>query len=85
MPVEIADAPSPKEAARRAIRIIENQYGIHLSGWFLRIFEYSGEHDDLDFTEYFANPAGTVFRDKDQNIELHEEMVNNNTTPEDIK
>lgn len=83
LPIEINSALSPKEAASIAIRYIESTHGIKLTGWELRIFEFSGEPDDLDCIEYFGNPSGTVFRDKNQNIEVHQNMIELDQTPED--
>lgn len=77
IPIMISEALSPDEAARKAARIIENQYGLNLSNWYLRIFEYGAGEDVGPISEYFSNPAGSKFRKIDQNIESHMEIIKN--------
>ena len=79
----ISDALSPEEAARKAARIIENQYNVDLSNWFLRIFEYGAGEEVGPIGEYFSNPAGSKFRKIDQNIENHEEIIRNEQSSEE--
>lgn len=71
LPVQISEAFSPEEAGRKAARIIENQYGVNISNWYLRVFEYGAGEDSGPIGEYFCNPAGTKFRKIDANIEEH--------------
>jgi hypothetical protein len=76
LPIAIADASSPEEASLMASKIIEKEYGFFPSAWFTRVFEYG----DLEMgigvvAEYFANPAGTVFKEVGQNIGTHEEIL----------
>lgn len=78
LPVQINEALSAEEAARKAARIIENQYGVNLSNWYFRIFEYGAGEEVGPIAEYFSNPAGSKFRKIDQNILLHEQMINEN-------
>lgn len=75
LPIQISEASSPEEAGRKAARIIENQYGVNISNWYLRVFEYGAGEDSGPIGEYFCNPAGTKFRKIDANIEDHEERV----------
>ena len=76
LPVQVQDALTPEEAARKGATLIMEEYGVDLSNWFIRVFEYGGERDHTGIvTEWFSNPAGTKFRDKDQNIEIQLEMV----------
>ncbi len=75
LPVQISEAFSPEEAGRKAARIIENQYGVNISNWYLRVFEYGAGEGSGPIGEYFCNPAGTKFRKIDANIEEHEERV----------
>jgi hypothetical protein len=75
--VQITEALSVDEAARKAARIIENQYGVNLSNWYLRVFEYGAGEDIGPIAEYFSNPSGSKFRKIDKNIEDHEELIKN--------
>lgn len=75
--VQVTEAVSPEEAARKAARIIENQYNVNLSNWYLRVFEYGAGEGSGPIGEYFSNPAGTKFRKIDANLEEHEERVKN--------
>lgn len=75
LPVMISDALSVDEAARKAARILENMYGVNISNWYLRVFEYGAGEESGPINEYFANPAGSKFRKIDQNIEDHAEKV----------
>lgn len=79
LPVQINDAVSPEEAARKAARIIENQYNVNISNWYLRVFEYGAAEEVGPIAEYFSNPAGSKFRKIDANFEKHEEIINNNS------
>ena len=86
LPVQIADALSVEEAARKAARIIERDYGVNISNWFLRVFVYGESEGELGpIEEWFANPTGTRFRQREQNIDFHFEMIKNNQTPDDLK
>ena len=82
LPVQITEALSPEEAARKAARIIENQYGVNLSNWYLRVFEYGAGEDVGPIAEYFSNPAGSKFRKIDQNINSHQEIIENDNVEE---
>ena len=75
LPIFINEAVSVEEASRKAARIIENQYGINISNWYLRVFEYGAGEDSGPVAEYFANPAGSKFREISQNVEEHEEKI----------
>jgi len=76
LPIAIADASSPEEASMMASKIIEKEYGFYPSAWYTRVFEYGDLEDGIGvISEYFANPAGTVFRRIDQNVEKHEEVI----------
>ena len=79
LPVQINDAVSPEEAARKAARIIENQYNVNISNWYLRVFEYGAGEETGPTAEYFSNPAGSKFRKIDANFEKHEEIISNNS------
>lgn len=83
IPVQISEALSPEEAARKAARIIENQYSLNLSNWYLRIFEYGAGEDIGPVAEYFSNPSGSKFRKIDQNIESHQEIIDNEQPSEE--
>lgn len=83
LPVQISEAASPEEAARKAARIIENMYGINVANWFLRVFEYGGTDDVGPIGVYFASPAGTKFRKIDGNIDTHEELIRNEDASND--
>lgn len=82
LPIQINEALTPDEAARKAARIIENQYGVNLSNWYFRIFEYGSGEEVGPVAEYFSNPAGSKFRKLDQNILTHEEIINKSKTEE---
>jgi hypothetical protein len=84
LPIQIDEAVSPEEAARKAARLIEREYGVNISNWYLRIFEYGGGLEDVGVTaEYFSNPSGSKFRVIDGNITKHNEMVEKGITPND--
>ena len=86
LPVQIADALSVEEAARKAARVIERDYNVNISNWFLRVFVYGESEGELGpIEEWFANPTGTRFRQREQNIDFHFEMIKNNQTPDDLK
>ena len=76
-PIYIEEALSPEEAARKAARIIENEYGVNISNWFLRVFEYGAGEESGPIAEYFSNPAGSKFRKIDQNVKEHDNKVRN--------
>lgn len=72
----ITEVDSPQEAARIGARRIMDDTGIDISNWFIRVFEYNGEKDTIGvIKEYFSNPSGSKFRDKDGNIEIHLELL----------
>ena len=77
LPVQISEAISVEEAARKAARIIENQYGVNISNWYMRVFEYGGGENSGPIAEYFSNPSGSKFRVIDGNVEKHEEIIKN--------
>ena len=77
LPVQISEALSVEEAARKAARIIENQYGVNISNWYLRVFEYGAGEGSGPIGEYFSNPAGSKFRKIDENVDKHKEIVDN--------
>ncbi len=77
LPVQISEALSVEEAARKAARIIENQYGVNISNWYLRVFEYGAGEGSGPIGEYFSNPAGSKFRKIDENVDKHEEIIKN--------
>ena len=81
--VQISEALSVEEAARKAARIIENQYGVNLSNWYFRVFEYGAGEDSGPIGEYFSNPAGSKFRKIDDNVEKHEEIIKNEQSVEE--
>jgi len=82
LPVQISEAASVEEAARKAARFIERDYGVNISNWFLRVFVYGADDDTLGpVEEWFANPSGTKFREKDKNIDLHFELIKSNEAP----
>jgi hypothetical protein len=83
LPIQIADAVSVEEAARKAARIIERDYNLNLSNWFLRVFVYGdSEGKSGPVEEWFSNPSGSKFRQHDQNFEIHLEMIKNNEKPQ---
>lgn len=73
--IQITEALTPEEASRKAARIIENQYGVNLSNWYFRIFEYGAGEEVGPIAEYFSNPSGSKFRKVDENHSKHEERV----------
>jgi len=79
LPVYIEEALSPEEAARKAARIIENEYGVNISNWFLRVFEYGAGEESGPIAEYFSNPAGSKFRKIDQNVKEHDDKIRQET------
>lgn len=82
LPIEIPEALSPEEAARFGARQISAKYGIDISNWYLRVFEYGGEPDEFGVVaEYFSNPSGSKFRKIDQNVQKHEELIKEGKTP----
>lgn len=83
LPVQISEALSVEEAARKAARIIENQYGVNISNWYLRVFEYGAGEGSGPIGEYFSNPAGSKFRKIDENVDKHEEIIKNEQSVED--
>lgn len=84
LPIQINDATTPEEAARKAAKQLEFQQGVNVSNWFLRVFKYGGDEDEVGITgEYFSNPAGTKFRDIESNIETHQQLFDEGKTPND--
>lgn len=84
LPIQINDADTAEEAARKAAKQIEFQHGISISNWFLRVFEYGGEKDEVGVVrEWFSNPAGTKFRDIEGNVEVHQSLYEEGKTPSD--
>ena len=73
--IQITEALTPEEASRKAARIIENKYGVNLSNWYFRIFEYGAGEEVGPIAEYFSNPSGSKFRKVDENHSKHEERV----------
>jgi hypothetical protein len=85
LPIQITEAASVDEAARKAARIIERDHNLNLSNWFFRVFVYGAEDGELGpVEEWFSNPAGSKFRERDKNIDLHFQLVKDNKTPEDL-
>jgi hypothetical protein len=83
LPVEITEAVSVEEAARKAARRIENEYGVNISNWYLRVFVYGGEVDEIGpVEEWFSNPSGSKFRNIESNIERHFELFEKGETPQ---
>lgn len=86
LPIQITDAASVDEAARKAARIIERDYNLNLSNWFLRVFVYGDSDGELGpVEEWFSNPSGSKFRQHDQNIEIHLEMIEKGEVPKSKK
>ena len=81
--IQITEALTPEEASRKAARIIENQYGVNLSNWYFRIFEYGAGEEIGPIAEYFSNPSGSKFRKVDENYSKHEEIIKNEQSVED--
>jgi hypothetical protein len=82
LPIQITDAVSVEEAARKAARIIERDHNIDLSNWFLRVFVYGAEEGELGpVEEWFSNPSGSKFRQREQNIERHFDMIKSGEAP----
>lgn len=76
IPVQITKADSPADAASKAARQLQTQYGVDVSNWYLRVFEYGSDEDEVGpVAEYFCNPSGTKFRKVDANIGAHEELI----------
>lgn len=75
LPVYIKEAVSVEEAARKAARIIETQYGVNIGNWYLRVFEYGAGAEFGPIGEYFSSPSGSKFRKIDQNVQKHEEII----------
>lgn len=84
LPIQISDADTAEEAARKAAKQIEFKYGVNISNWFLRVFEYGGEKNEVGVVrEHFSNPAGTKFRDIGSNVETHQTLFEEGKTPND--
>lgn len=78
LPVEITDAPSVEEAARKARSTLERETGFSFSNWYVRVFEYGEGNENLGpVAEFFANPTGSTFREVTQNHGKHEELIKN--------
>lgn len=75
LPIYISEALSVDEAARKAARIIENTYGVDISNWYLRVFEYGAGEEVGPIGEYFGNPSGSKFREIKKNFSEHEEKI----------
>jgi len=72
LPKTVDSASDPKAAYEKARNELESETGFSLSAWYARVFEYQpGEPGPI--AEYFANPAGTQFREIKQNHEEHNE------------
>ena len=84
LPIQINDADTAEEAARKAAKQLEFKYGFNLSNWFLRVFKYGDVDGEVGVTaEYFSNPAGTKFRDIESNVEKHQQLFEEGKTPND--
>lgn len=78
LPVQISKAISVDDAARKAARIIESQYGVAVNNWYMRVFVYGKDEDGVGVTEeWFSNPAGSKFRRVDENVEKHNNAFEN--------
>lgn len=76
MPIEITEAATVEEAARRAKKIMERETGVSFSSWYTRVFEYGEGNENIGVVkEYFANPSGTTFRELTENIDKHEKLI----------
>lgn len=76
LPIYIADSDTPEDAALKASKIVEKEYGFYPSAWYARVFEYGDIESGIGVVaEYFSNPSGTKFRKVDQNIARHEEII----------
>lgn len=83
LPYEVTDASSPEEAAAKAARYFQHQFGVDVSAWFIRVFEYGGDpNHNGPVAEYFSNPQGTKFRKIDKNFDAHQEHFEKGTSPE---
>lgn len=83
LPVEVTEAPSVEEAARKARASLERETGINVSNWFVRVFEYGEGNDHVGpVAEYFANPTGTTFREVTQNVTKHEQLIKESESDE---
>ena len=87
LPIEVGKATTPELAALKFAKIFQNRYGFDIDNWFLRIFEYQTDINDVGPNEYFSNPSGSKFRLITSNIEDHQEKyekeVDMSQTPED--
>ncbi len=84
MPIEITEAATVEEAARRAKKIMERETGVSFSSWYTRVFEYGEGKENIGVVkEYFANPSGTTFYQVDANHEKHDRMVSEGKNPND--
>lgn len=76
LPHEISEARTPEEAARKAATYFKNKFGIDLSAWYTRVFEFDDTPGRIGpSAEWFCNPQGTKFRKVDQNFKKHEDKV----------
>jgi hypothetical protein len=79
-PIQIDKAKDVADAARQARTQIEKEFGINISNWFLRGFEYTPESEG-PFKEWFCNPGGVVWREltKNHNRPEHEGLSDGKT------
>lgn len=82
LPIQITDAVSVEEAARKAARIVERDHNIDLTNWFLRVFVYGAAEGELGpVEEWFSNPSGSKFRQRDQNVDNHFNLIKTEEAP----
>jgi hypothetical protein len=83
LPIQIGEAVSVEEAARKAARIIQREYKVDVSNWFFRVFVYGNSDGKAGpVEEWFSNPSGSKFRQRTQNHEKHENLIADNKEPE---
>lgn len=73
-PQLISEAASADEAASKAARQFEKEYGVNPSKWFARVFKY-GKDAVGPVEEHFFNPAGIRSYVKDKNYDEHKEII----------
>jgi hypothetical protein len=82
LPHRVSEASSPEEAATKAAQYFRHQFGVDVSLWFTRVFEYGGGPEDIGpIGEWFSNPQGTKFRKIDQNYSNHQELFEKGVDP----
>lgn len=73
-PMLVNDSDNAEDAAAKAARHFEKEYGVNPSRWFSRVFKY-GKDAVGPVEEYFFNPAGVKAYVKDKNHLEHKDII----------